>query len=238
MQKVIITCHGYTGYPEEVAPIGEFFQARAYSWVNLQLPGHGTSAEDLKQTTWQDWTNYVDSMVEEQLKQFDTVIFAGLSLGGAMTLYALEQFPEIACGLAFAPPYQILTGWQKLLSKLPFINFWINKTEEDARDILHPLDEQHRSYMRHHTKSVRQLNAFVTNVRDSLDKIHQPLLIIQGSYDHVVPPESADKILDKVNSELKERLIVEGSHVLTREEQRDEWFEIAYEFVEKHINHE
>lgn len=232
--QCIITCHGYTGYPEEMKPLGSYFEDQGFEWINLTLPGHATTPEDLKSTTWTDWTNYVDEMVSRELQCHDEVYFAGLSLGGAITLYALQQFPELSAGITLAAPTSILNWWQKMVAKVPFLDFWITRTDDEIADIRDPTRRsQHRAYLKHHTKSVRQLDDFVNHVSSDLHKITQPIIIFHSQFDQVVPRTAALEIYDKISSATKELVIVEKSgHVLTRDYDSSLIFEQALAFVQ------
>ena len=91
-------------------PIGHYLQEKGYIWKNLQLPGHGTTPEDLKTKKWTDWTEYVLREVDASLKEYkNNVIMIGLSLGGALKLYILENRPDIKAGLCLATTVNFIT---------------------------------------------------------------------------------------------------------------------------------
>ena len=119
----IITCHGFTGYPEEMNPLGAYLQTKGYVWKNLQLPGHGTTPEDLKDKTWRDWTSYVLNEVDKSLKKYNNqVVMAGLSLGGILTLYTLINRPQLKAGVVLATPVNAIGFFQGLFLKIPFLD--------------------------------------------------------------------------------------------------------------------
>jgi carboxylesterase len=229
----IITCHGFTGYPEEMNPLGEFLAERGIAWINLQLPGHGTNPEDLKSTSMQDWINYVAEQVSQVLQTDEHVFFCGLSMGGILTLYALEHFPELKGGITLSAPMRILNLWQSLLTKLSFINFWVKRSEQDIRDIYDKeAAKHHRAYDTFHTSTVRELNKLVTTVRNNLSKVIQPCLVIHSSKDRSVSLKNADEILANISSKKKDKMVVNNSgHVLTRDFDREEIFTRIYSFI-------
>ncbi|MHA2253325.1 MAG: alpha/beta hydrolase, partial [Candidatus Kariarchaeaceae archaeon] len=121
----IITCHGFTGYPEEMEPLGKHLQQSGLNWLNLTLPGHDATPTDLKYTSWEEWKNYIQIIVKNQLTKYpDGVFFSGLSLGGVMTLYAFQEFPDLKGGITLSAPVRILNWWQSILIKLP-IGYWV-----------------------------------------------------------------------------------------------------------------
>ena len=230
----IVTCHGFTGYPEEMEPIGEYLQEKGYDWKNLQLPGHGTTPEDLKTKKWTDWTDYVLQEIDICLKEYDNnVIMIGLSLGGALTLYTLINRPLMKAGFTLAAPVNVVTFFQKILLNIPFLGMWMNNTSTKT-DIFDPeMKKNHRSYTKFHSSNGKELYHLFKYVKKNLSKITQPLLIVQSKQDQVVNYENAQFIFDHVQSSQKELYYVEqSSHVLTKDYDRERIFSKSLEFIE------
>ena len=234
----VITCHDFTGYPEEMEPFGEFMEKKGLNWYNLLLPGHGTNPFDLKNIRWIDWANYVRKEVNVMMKKYpDGVFFAGLSLGGVITLYVLQQFPDLKGAITLSAPVRLLNWWQTLLAKIPYLGFWVKRTEKDEKLLFDKEAAKiHRGYETFHTDSAKQVNKLVTQVRKRLDIVNQPTLIIHSSKDNLIPVKNAHEIFDKISSFDKEKLIVENSgHVLTRDFDKEEIFEKSFEFIKQTI---
>ena len=215
----ILTCHGFTGYPEEMEPIGKFLQDKGFDWKNLQLPGHGTTPEDLKTKKWTDWTEYVLQEVDKALKDYDNnVIMVGLSLGGALTLYTLINRPSMKAGICLAAPVNVVNFFQEILLSIPFLGFWLNNSSTKA-DIFDPeMKKNHHSYPKFHSSNAKELTKLLNNVKNNLSKITQPILIVQSKQDQVVHPKNAQFIYNSVASQQKELFYVEkSSHVLTKD---------------------
>ena len=229
----LITCHGFTGYPEEMEPLGLFFQEKGMTWRNLQLPGHGTTPEDLKNTTWVEWTKYVKEEVISAMEEFgNNVIMSGLSLGGALTLYVLEEIPDVKAGIALAAPIKVLSWFHYPLLLIPFLRFWIKSDEEDIHDP--EALKIHRSYPKFHSSSGLEVHKLVTYTRKNLSKIHQPLFLAHSKLDTVVNPKQAKQIFQKVSTpnHLKKLVFVEKSgHVLTRDYDKVFIFQQAFNFL-------
>ena len=216
-------------------PIGHYLQEKGYIWKILQLPGHGTTPEDLKKKKWTDWTEYVLREVDASLKEYNNnVIMIGLSLGGALTLYILENRPDIKAGVCLATPDNFITWYQRILLKLPFIQFFLNK-EKEKIDIFDPETKKiHKSYDHFYPDSIQELAKIITNVRTNLTKVNQPILIIQSKKDQIVNYKNANHIYNTISSTEKELLFVDkSSHVLTRDYDRDLVFAKCYEFIQQ-----
>ncbi len=233
-QKIcIVTCHGFTGYPEEMEPIGKFFCNKGYDWKNLQLPGHGTSPEDLKTKNWTDWTDYVLQEIDKNLKEYNNnVIMVGLSLGGALTLYTLINRPLIKAGICLATPINIMTFFQKMLLKIP-IGMWVKNSSTKADIFDQEMKKNHKSYSKFHSSNGKEVNYLLNYLKKNLSKITQPILIIQSKKDQVVNYQNAQLIYDSISSKIKEIYFVEkSSHVLTKDYDRESIFSKSFEFAE------
>ena len=64
------------------------------------LPGHGTTAQDLNRTRWQDWVTASEKVYQQLAKHCQKVILAGESAGAMIVLYLAVQHPEAAAVLA------------------------------------------------------------------------------------------------------------------------------------------
>ncbi len=213
-------------------PLGRFLEDRGHVWHNLTIPGHGTTPEDLRTKKWMDWTAYVGSEISKKLAENDTVVFTGLSMGGTLTLWALENFPELKGGVTLSAPVEILSWPQRLLTILP-IGWWISRTDDDIRDINDPEQRSlHRAYETFHTDSVKELQKLVKYTKRNLQRITQPILVVHSTKDKSIPLKNAEYIHRMVSSDQKGIMIVERSrHVLTRDLDRNEIFSKINDFL-------
>lgn len=51
----ILVCHGFTGSPFSMRPLGEACHRSGLTVVGPRLAGHGTSPEDMARTGARDW---------------------------------------------------------------------------------------------------------------------------------------------------------------------------------------
>ena len=68
-----------------------------------RLPGHGTTIDDMIPTRWDDWTAEVESAYQRLAARTDSIVVAGLSMGGSLTLWTGLEHPEVA-GLVCVNP--------------------------------------------------------------------------------------------------------------------------------------
>jgi carboxylesterase len=225
----IVTCHGFTGYPEEVEIIGEAFEAEGFVWHNVLLPGHAQNEHELRRYGWGDWTEKVLRSIDEVAEGASGgVVMSGLSLGGLLTLYAAENSPHLRAIVPLAAPVEIFKWYHRILAKVA-PGFWV-KNSDDIRD--ESALELHRSYSRFHTDSAKQVNALADEVRGNLHRIQVPALVVQGRHDGTVHPDNAEYILEHISSEQKRLLWAENSaHVLTRDFDKEFIVKSALDFA-------
>lgn len=78
----ILLVHGLGGTGATMLPVADALAARGNVVHAPTLPGHGTTVEDLRRTTWRQWVDAVRAWCDEFA--IDTVI--GQSMGGCLAL--------------------------------------------------------------------------------------------------------------------------------------------------------
>ncbi len=92
----ILVIHGFTGNPQSMRGVANFFVDAGYTVELPRLPGHGTTVEDMMTTSWGDWSAHVDAVYQDLAKRVTKVVVLGLSMGGTLTAWLATQHPEIA----------------------------------------------------------------------------------------------------------------------------------------------
>ena len=108
----VLVCHGFTGNPQSMRPLASALAAAGFS-VELPLwPGHGTSLDDMLETSWADWSGAADVAFSELESRCEKVVVAGLSMGGTLATWLASRHPEvaglIAINAAVEPPGEAL----------------------------------------------------------------------------------------------------------------------------------
>ena len=89
----VLFCHGFTGSPWSLREWAGFTADAGYRVALPRLPGHGTSWQELNQTTWRDWYAAVERSFRDLRADCDVVFIAGLSMGSALALRLAEKHP-------------------------------------------------------------------------------------------------------------------------------------------------
>jgi carboxylesterase len=154
---------------------------------------------------------------------------AGLSMGGTLALYMAQQHPEIrAISLINAavdvPEMKPVHDMQEDVRFLDAIGSDIKKA-----------GVVELAYEKTPVASVKQILAFMDEVRGGLQDVRCPALIFVSPEDHVVPPNNAQLIYDGIASE--EKTIIEmpdSYHVATLDNDQQRIIEETLAFFKKH----
>lgn len=211
--------HGLTGTPEEVLPIGEHLARRGYAIEAPMLPGHGTTVDDLRWTTWRDWYAAVLAAWDRLGERASERRFvAGVSMGALLSLHlAHERGAEVA-GVALLAPALALRSQSRAeyavwLSRVP----WLPR----ALEILDKGKGRRtsRAYPQVAMRAVGELVKLQRTVRAELPEIQVPTLILEGGEDLTVALGTGAVIETALGAPVKRlRLFPTSFHILTEGE--------------------
>lgn len=185
--------HGSGG--SRTAWTGQRRLADSYPVVTLDLSGHGESEDITATPGYSTLSAYADDVIAVA-KETGSRVVCGSSLGGAVTLHIAIEREE------FTPDALILTGTGAKLGVLDDFLEWLEHDVERAIEFLH--EENlffHDVDQRTRTRSIEHLRDcdegvlrrdFLTchrfDVRDTLDAIDVPTLVVYGAHDRLTPP--------------------------------------------------
>lgn len=227
-----LVLHGFTGNPGSMRGLAEAFAGAGYHVEMPRLPGHGTTVEDMLTTSWSDWSAEVEAAYQRLASRTRTMVVAGLSMGGALTLWIGGQHPEIAGLICINPATQpqdasitdMLAG---LLADGTTIIPGIGS------DIADP-DAKEDAY---EGTPVSCLLSFVTEglavIAPTYDSLRMPLLLLNSPQDHVVEPAQAEFLATHYGGPL-ERISLERSfHVATQDYDKELIFTESVAFANR-----
>lgn len=227
----VLLVHGFTSSPFEMRGIASYLAERGITAGAPLLAGHGTAHEDLQGKTWRDWYESVGKALDVMRERCDRVYLAGLSLGGALTLYTASQRGSDLAGIvAMSAPIYIPTGVGSLLrgikSQMPYLSKpYRDIADPDARD-------EHVGYAYSPVDATASLIEFLGHVRPALPRVNVPALLIYARHDHVVPSISSHHIYSRLGSRDKRMLALHrGFHIVTVDYDRERVYRAAYDFV-------
>lgn len=105
---IALLVHGLADTAFSLRDIGSVLSDACYRSRVILLPGHGTRAGDLLTTRLSDWQATIDYLVDQALTETDTLVLAGFSLGGVLTLdTALRRPDDIDGVIGISPAYYL-----------------------------------------------------------------------------------------------------------------------------------
>lgn len=229
--KAVLLLHGYTGTAAEMRPLGDYLHTLGYTVLCPRLPGHGTTVEDLEQTTADQWLATAAAACDELLAGYSKVYVAGLSMGGLLAMAIAASKPVRRAALLSAPIYVR----DRRVPFLPLLRYFIRYLPKRKRNY-HEMSKYCQAYTRMPTKPLTSLFALVKRCKKQLlPQITIPCLIAQSTIEHTVQPKSAQYIYDHLGTppEKKQLLWLERSgHILTLDCERETVFAAVGNFFE------
>lgn len=225
----ILVSHGFTGSTQSMRPLGEAYAKAGYTVCGPRLKGHGTHYEDMEQTTFQDWISSVQEGYQWLKERCDTIFVTGLSMGGTLTLYMAENYPEIRAIIPINAAVDIpAMAPVRQLEDVRFLDAIGSDIKKTGVTEL--------AYEKTPVASVKQILTFMEQVKADLHKVTCPALIFVSEEDHVVPPDNSQMIYGGISSEVKElHLMKDSYHVATLDNDQQVIIEKTLQFIEKNL---
>lgn len=204
----VLMIHGYTATTAEVRPLGKLLHERGYTVAGPLLPGHGTTPQDLNRQRWTDWTATVEQAYRELAARCERVFIAGESMGAVLALYLASEHPELEGLMLYAPALQVPRDRVILGRLLQHITPIRPKPAKGKPTVA---DTRWKGYTVNGVRAAVQLFDLQQETLRRLERVHQPLLILQGRLDVTIDPRSGETILRQVRSTEKDLYWLEDS---------------------------
>jgi carboxylesterase len=208
-----VLCHGLTGMPGSMRPLGEALAAQGLTVRIPRLPGHGTRWQDANAVTWQDWYATLEAAFDEVRSRCQHTFVMGLSMGGTLVLRLAEQRGADVAGVV-AVNASLFT-LRKDAKLLPLLRRIVPALPPVGNDIKKP-GVIEPAYSKLPVKAAYQLSELWKLTNADLAKVSQPLLVLTSRDDHIVEPANSDRLMQGAGSTDKRQVILEDSfHVAT-----------------------
>ena len=228
----VLLIHGFTGNPAELLLLGQHLQSQNFTVLGVRLAGHGTNEEDFAHTTKDDWINSALDGYFFLKGCCDTISVIGHSMGGLIALkLATVTSINIQRLVTLAAPILINDerGLQFLPPREQCLNLKIDNTRRKLKNVPAAVNRVYRSIP---LISVHELVDLLNDVKENLNKIKIPILIMHGTEDHTADVKSADYIYEHIASQHKQvELMEDMGHLLPLIAGRDKVFELTAKFL-------
>jgi carboxylesterase len=225
----VLLCHGFTGSPASLRPWAEYLVGQGFRVSLPRLPGHGTSWQEMNQTSWPDWYATVDRAMERLSAECRVVVVGGLSMGGALALRLAELHGQRVAGLVLVNP--ALHNTDPRLMVLPILKHLTPSVAGVANDIAKPFTDE-VGYDRTPLNALASMLELWSITIARLHRVHQPILLYHSLHDHVVDPTSTRILHERVHgASITERQLQKSFHVATLDYDAEEIFAGSAEFA-------
>lgn len=227
----VLVVHGFTGNPQSMRPLAQAFAAAGFTVELPLLPGHGTSLDDMLETTWDDWSAAAEAAYAELAGRCQKVVVAGLSMGGTLTLWLASRHPEIAgivcINAAAEPPGQAMIDMMQMT---------LDQGTAVAPAIGNDVADPDSTELAYDGLPVAQLLSLLhaqVELGPRISSIQCPALVLTSRQDHVVPPSSSEWLVANIGGPVEHVWLEKSFHVATIDYDADEIFQRATEFAAK-----
>ena len=213
-RKAVLIIHGFGGgtYDEEYLA-NKLEQIKNYDVYTFTLPGHDGIKGNM---TEENWRNKTEEMIQFLIKNnYKKIYVIGHSMGGVLASRLASKYKEIKKLILLAASFRYLEFKEdeinvvKSLTKVPTL----------AREYK---DEFMSRLQKMPIPAIKEFINTVKNNQETLKYINIPTLIIQGTEDNIVPPETAEYIYNKIPSKQKEILKEDGvNHDIFRSNKKE-----------------
>lgn len=220
----VLLIHGFTGTPSEMHYLGEFLRDKGFTVKGILLKGHGTTPEDMRKCSFRDWMRGAAEGYKSLKQECDEVFAVGLSMGGLLSLYLARNY-DIKGAAVLSAPIRI-HGRAAALSYLErnFKTYILRNSEKKDINII--------SYDRSPLAGVHNLFKLIRYVKENLQYIEKPVLIMQSYRDRTVSPMSANIIYNNIGSRDKSIIYLHKSgHVITCDKEKEQVFDEVCSFI-------
>lgn len=213
-EDAILLIHGFTGSPSHMRTIGDAVHAAGFSARGILLPGHGTSLEDMANSSGTQWYDACAKAYQEMTKKYRHVSVGGLSMGGILSLLLAEAFePASVVLFSAAMKYKNAINHLSPVAKVfvKTVNWGGHNYSPD--EFLFDYDY---GYTGSPVAKVEDMTRLQRKAREGLGQVTCPVIAFQSHKDGSVHHEAPELIMRGVTSLVKEVCWVDRSpHVLT-----------------------
>lgn len=225
--RAVLLLHGFTGNSSDVRQLGRFLQKKGYTSYAPQYEGHAAPPEEiLKSSTFvwfKDALDGYDFLVD---KGYDEIVVAGLSLGGCYAL-KLSLNRDVKGIVTMCSPMYIKTEGAMFKGVLEYARNFKKYEGKDEATIQKEMDNFKP------TDTLKELQGQIQDVREHIDEVMDPLLVIQAEQDQMINTDSANIIYNESESDDKDiKWYANSGHVITIDKEKELVFEDVYNFLE------
>jgi len=230
----VLVLHGFTGNPSSMRQLAEAIAEAGFQVELPRLAGHGTSVEDMKTTSFADWSGDALAAYDALAARTDKVAVVGLSMGGALTAYVAEHRSDVA-GLVFINPLVKHPGDDFAKGIQDLVDGGMEEFESIGSDIKKEGSVE-ASYNATPLRCVLSLFEGVRDIEARLGEISAPALLLSSREDHVVTSDNGDLLVEKLPNGVERIWLEDSYHVATIDNDAELVRSLSVDFLKKVLN--
>jgi carboxylesterase len=226
----VLVLHGFTGNPQSMRPLAQGFVDAGYTVEQPLLSGHGTAVEDMLDTTWEDWSADAEAAYQSLASRTESVVVAGLSMGGSLTLWLATKHPEIAGIICVNPATQVAPEVRDFVASMVEAgDIVMTGIGSDVADPSSP----ESAYADTPLKPLLSMFDAAIHTQSALPDVRCPLLLFTSPQDHVVPPGDSDYLAGIYGGPVERVSCDRSYHVATLDYDKEMIIEESMKFVRR-----
>jgi len=227
-----LVLHGLTGNPASVRGLAGAFAQAGYHVELPRLPGHGTTVDDMLTTSWADWSAETEAAYQRLATRTRTLVVAGLSMGGALTLWIAGQHPEIAGLICINPatqpqPVEVTDMLAAMVAAGTTIIPGIGS------DIADPESHENAYEGTPVAPLLSLIHDGLAVIAPTFPSLRMPLLLLNSPQDHVVDPAQAEYLATHYGGPLERVTLDRSYHVATQDFDKELIFAESVAFADR-----
>jgi carboxylesterase len=182
------------------------------------------------ETSWADWSADAEAAYQRLAARTRTVVVAGLSMGGSLTLWLATRHPELPGIICVNPATQAAAEVRDFIAVL--VAEGQEVMEGIGSDVADP-ESPESAYPGTPLRPLLSMFDAANGIQADLPRITCPLLLFTSPEDHVVPPGDSDYLAEQVSGPVERVSCDRSYHVATIDYDKDMILERSLEFVAK-----
>lgn len=227
MKKAVLIIHGFAGGTYDQEKLAFYLELRGFDVYSFTLPGHERTLR--KKVTKEEWMECCRSHIEEIIDYgYKQIYVIGHSMGGVLASYLAANYSEVKKLVLAAPAFKYLTfgnenfeAWNAIKNSPKLLQ------DYKANDIISRMIQFPASV-------IKEFMNLVSLAQDIPNQITCNTLIIQGTNDKIVPPDTAEMIYNKIKTNKKKIMYLDGvNHDIFHSIESDNVCKEIYDFLNR-----
>lgn len=204
----ILVLHGFACTTQSVRPWADGFAKRGYTVKMPVLAGHGTTSEDLYNTTIEQLVHSATTALEWLQERTEYQVICGFDFGGTIAQHLAQQYHIdglLLLNTAYELPNKLLDGVEKVIQTSDTYGPIGTADIKNTRATVYRYDK-------YPVALAQEMITFTKDVAAQSNRIQAPLLVMHSVDDHVLPPQTVDHLITTASSKEKHLIMLQDSY--------------------------